>query len=247
MNHLPRPAPGRATACGALFALILLAAAMLPNPATATPVTFMVPAGGEIWTAGTNHTIEWQGGGPTGVFALVMVEVANPNNQVTVSAFFPNNGYVGWTIPTNIPMGAYKPLIGIDQDQAGPYEGPIFTIRPAPECLSGCYQVWANFPGPSPSFTAPPIGQCAASPTQAEAMAQQYILDQLLNQCGEGYNLDPGSVLIDVTLLPVGECLNQEQIGGGLFVAEATGVGCCCADAVPTTRENWGSLKSMYR
>jgi hypothetical protein len=246
MNHLLRPAPGRTIARRVASVLFRLAAVVLSRAAMATPVTFMVPAGGEIWTAGTNHTIEWLGGGPTGVFALVMVEVANPINMVTVSAFFPNNGYIGWTIPTNIPMGAYRPLFGIDQDEAGPYEGPIFTIRPAPECLSGCFQVSANFPGPSPSFSAPPVGICAATTTQAEAQAGEYILNQLLDHCGEGYGLDPGCVLIDVTLLPVGTCLTQEN-PSGLFVADATGTGCCCADAVPTTRENWGSLKSQYR
>lgn len=246
MDHLFVAVRRRAGTIGFVLALTALMAGALPQTALASAPTYMVPAGGEIWTAGTMHAIEWAGGGPNGVFALVMVEIANPTNMVTVSTFFPNNGYIRWLIPANITPGAYRPLLAFDQDNGGPYEGPIFTIRPAPECLSGCYQVWANFPGPSPSFSGPPIGQCALGPSQAEGMAGSYILDQLLNQCSEGYSLNPGSVMIDVTLLPVGDCLVQEQ-SSELFVAEATGTGCCCADAVPTTQENWGTLKSRYR
>ena len=246
MDHYSRTGRSRAGTLGFAMALAALMASALPQTALATTPTYMVPAGGEIWTAGTMHAIEWAGGGPNGVFALVMVEIANPTNMVTVSTFFPNNGYIRWLIPQNITPGAYKPLMSFDQDNGGPYAGPIFTIRPAPECLSGCQQVWANFPGPSPSFTAPPIGQCATSPSQAEAMAVAYIQNQLAGQCGEGYSLNPGSVVIDVTLLPVGDCLFQES-GGTLFVAEATGVGCCCQDAVPATPQSWGTLKSLYR
>ncbi len=246
MDHYSRTGRSRAGTLGFAMALAALMASALPQTALATTPTYMVPAGGEIWTAGTMHAIEWAGGGPNGVFALVMVEIANPTNMVTVSTFFPNNGYIRWLIPQNITPGAYKPLMSFDQDNGGPYAGPIFTIRPAPECLSGCQQVWANFPGPSPSFSGPPIGQCATGPSQAAAMAEAYILNQLLDQCGEGAGLNPGSVLIDVTLLPVGDCLFQEQ-SSEPFVAEATGTGCCCADAVPATQENWGSLKSLYR
>jgi hypothetical protein len=246
------PARSVRGAAGALcLALVtaLLAAAALPLSALASAPTWMVPAGGETWTAGTYHTIEWAGGGPnTTIFALVLVEIANPafSNWVTVSAFFPNNGYIGFTIPVNVNPGAYKLMMGIDQDPGGPYDSPVFNIQAAPECLSGCYQVWASFPGPSPSFSAPPIGQCATSPSQAEAMAVAYIQNQLASQCGEGYSLDAGSVVIDVTLLPVGDCLIQES-SGPMFVAEATGVGCCCQDAVPSTPQSWGTLKSLYR
>jgi hypothetical protein len=244
-----RSTRGAAAALGLAFVTAVLLSAALPSAALASAPTWMVPAGGETWTAGTHHTIEWSGGGANAtIFALVLVEVANPalSNWVTVGAFFPNNGYIGFTIPVNVNPGAYYLMMGIDQDPGGPYNGPIFNIQAAPECLSGCYQVWANFPGPSPSFTAPPIGQCATSPSQAEAMAVAYIQNQLAGQCGEGYSLNPGSVVIDVTLLPVGDCLFQES-GGTLFVAEATGVGCCCQDAVPATPQSWGTLKSLYR
>ena len=89
-----RSTRGAAAALGLAFVTAVLLSAALPSAALASAPTWMVPAGGETWTAGTHHTIEWSGGGANAtIFALVLVEVANPalSNWVTVGAFCPVN------------------------------------------------------------------------------------------------------------------------------------------------------------
>lgn len=230
----------------ALFALAVLSAA----PALAqTPATWLVPAGGETWTAGTTHTIEWSGGNPS-VFAIVAAQQTPPYGQVPIpgNAFFPNNGHGTWTIPTDpnvLPPGTYRLLAGFQGDN-NPYYSNEFTIAPAPECLSQCSQVWASFPVASPFYSSPPIGACGTSPHLAGSAAYAYVQSQLASQCYSGWTLDPNSLVIDVTLLPFGDCLFQES-SSGLFIAEASGTGCCCEDVVPANRATWGTLKTLYR
>jgi hypothetical protein len=232
----------------ALLALAALAA-LAPAPAALaqTPVTWLVPAGGETWTAGTTHTIEWSGGGPS-VFAIVYVQQFPPYAQVPVqgNAFFPNNGHGTWTLSTDqnlLPLGNYRLLIGMQNDNT-PYYSNEFTVAPAPECLSHCSQVWASFPVPSPFYSELPLGACGTSPHAAGSAAYAYIQSELAIQCNSGWTLDPNSLVIDVTSLPIGSCLRGYS---GAYVAEASGTGCCCEDVVPARRATWGTLKTLYR
>ena len=230
------------------LALVALVAVSLPQAAGASPVTWLVPAGGEVWTAGTTHTVAWSGGGPT-VFVVAYVQQFSPFGQAAIPgmAFFPNNGHGYWTLTTDpnyLPPGTYKLAIGIDNDPNGPYYSNAFTIQPAPECLAGCERVSASFPVPNPFYSSPPLGACNYGQLSAAASAQSYIEAQLASQCFSGYSINPGSLVIDVTLLPFGDC---STLSAGPFVAEASGFGCCCPDVVPAKRSTWGTLKSMYR
>jgi hypothetical protein len=252
MNPFRRAAgiSARTTTLLLMLAPIALLAVSPPPAVGATPVTWLVPAGGETWTAGTTHTLEWSGGDPS-VFAIFYIQQFAPFGQAVVPgmAFFPNNGHGIWVLttdPTYLPPGTYKLGIGIQGDTNGPYYSNTFTIQPAPECLAGCERVSASFPGPDPFYSALPIGACASGPLSASTSARTYIETHLASQCPSGYSLDPGSVVIDVTPLPFGACLFQES-SDGLFIAEASGLGCCCQDPVSAKRSTWGTLKAIYR
>jgi hypothetical protein len=240
----------RTTTIRFVFAIAVLLAVSPTFAVGATPVTWLVPAGGEVWTAGTTHTIAWSGGDPS-VFAIMYVQQFPPYGQAVVPgmAFFPNNGHGYWALSTNptyLPPGTYKLGIGIQGDYDGPYYSNEFTVQAPPECLFGCERVSAGFPVPNPFYSDLPIGACASGPLSASTSARNYVETQLASQCPAGYTLNPGSVVVDVTLLPFGACLFQES-SSGLFIAEASGFGCCCPDAVPTRRSSWGTLKSIYR
>jgi hypothetical protein len=238
----------RTTTLRLAFAITALLA-VFPLPAAAsTPVTWLVPAGGEVWTAGTTHTIAWSGGDPS-VFAVFYIEQFSPFGQAVVpgNAFFPNNGHGMWVLTTDpnyLPPGTYKLGIGIQGDTNGPYYSNEFTIVAPPECLFGCERVSASFPVPNPFYSAPPMGACGYGPFSAISAAENYIQGQLALQCFAGYSIHPGSVVMDVTLLPFGSCALEVSAP---FVAEASGFGCCCPDVVPAKRPTWGTLKSIYR
>jgi hypothetical protein len=242
--------PVRTRLLGAALGIVALAAISVAPVVAATPVTWLVPAGGEIWTAGTTHTIAWSGGDPS-VFGVVYVQQFSPFGQAVIPgmAFFPNNGHGFWTLSTDpnyLQPGTYKLAIGIQGDSNSPYYSNAFTVQAAPECLYGCERVSASFPVPNPFYSAPPIGACDSGVFSALAYAQSYIQMHLAGQCPEGYSADPNGMVIDVTLLPFGDCLFQES-SSGLFIAEASGLACCCPDVVPAKRATWGSLKTLYR
>lgn len=239
VRRLSSPVAGRLAGRAGLAALVLLATC-LPGLAS-TPVTWLAPVGGETWTAGTQHTIAWSGGGAT-VFALAALPVP-ATTMYPILPQFPNTGYATWAIPPTLPPGTYTLSIGFVGDQT-PYSSLEFTIVAPPECLFGCQQVSFSLPASNPNFAIPPTGFCGVTAHQAGAAAQAYVEAQLAGQCFEGYGIAPGSVVVDVTLLPVGACMAGTF---GSYVAEASGFGCCCPEAVPSDATSWGGLKSRYR
>ena len=204
----------------------------LPILAAATAVTWIIPAGGETWTAGTQHTIAWAGGFPTTVLTYHPLPLSMTG--YVIGAYFPNTGSYTFNIPANTPPGPYVLQIGFVEGGTPSYSAE-FTIGAAPECLNGCSLVSAS--------TAPGAGICGTTAVEAVANAEAWIQAQLESQCFEGYSINPGSVTIDVTFVPVVPC----YVGYvGAYVAEASGFGCCCPDAVPTETQSFGDIKARY-
>jgi len=220
------------------LALLLL----LPSLAAAQLPTWQVPAGGEVWTAGSSHTLMWVGG-TAQVFGLGAYD-ANTNAFYPIGSMFPNTTSTTWNIPANLPPGNYYLSIGFNLLFPPTTNSAIFTIRAAPECLSGCNLVSAGMTTSNPYAGTPPLAICGTSPLQAAAFAEAAMLAQLQSQCFEGYSIDPGSVMYDTTALPNGACLAGYV---GAYLAESFAFGCCCPDAVPVETQSWGSLKGSYR
>ncbi|MDO9693331.1 MAG: hypothetical protein Q7W56_01220 [Candidatus Latescibacteria bacterium] len=232
----PRRGSSRAIrTCGLLAALF---GCLVPVAARSS--AWLVPAGGETWTAGTSHTLVWSGGTAT-VFGLGAYEL--PSNAFTpISPAFPNTGYYTWTIPANLPPGTYK--LGIGFVEGDYIETAPFTIQAPPECLQSCHLATASTLPSSPWSNQYPETLCASTPEQAVAFAQAFLTSKLEEQCLEGYSINPGSVVIDVTLLPVGYC----YVGYfGFYQAAASGFACCCQDPVAGESGSWGEIKAQYR
>lgn len=226
----------------ALIVALVVLAVGLPGLAAAQFPSWQVPAGGETWTAGSSHTLCWSGGTAT-VFGLGAYD-ANTNAFYPIAANFPNTGYIAWNLPANLPPGTYYLTIGFNLLNPPTTNSQTFTVRAAPECLSGCFQSGAGLSTANPYIGAPPIVYCGWTQHDAGAFAQAAVVAQLQSQCGEGYELDQGSVVVDVTALPTGVCYAGY---GGPYLAEAYAFGCCCPVAVPSETESWGGLKSRYR
>ena len=69
-----RRGTGATASLGAL-AIFTMALAVSPVPAAAQPFSWLLPAGGETWTAGTTHSIEWTGGTPSGNVSIVLAQL----------------------------------------------------------------------------------------------------------------------------------------------------------------------------
>lgn len=221
-----------------LLVTVFVLAGCLPQLAFAQPATWITPAGGETWTPGTSHTLAWSGGTPT-VFGIAAYAVPGPAVW-PISPQISNTGFVTWNLPTNLPSGTYILTIGFVGDTS--YNSQPITISGGqPECLLGCYLQSASTITSQGGF--PPIGACGNTAQAAMDAAEALVTTQLQSQCGEGYSLDPGSIVIDVTLVPTGTCYAGFS---GPFMAEASGFGCCCADAVPNEARSWGSLKAIF-
>lgn len=221
-----------------LFLAALVAAAV---PAAAS--TWLLPAGGETWTAGTSHTVAWTGTGTSAIVTYHPLPLSMAG--YTVAAFFPNTGYLTFAIPPGTPPGQYVMQVAYQAGDPAVYSQP-FTIVAPPECLNGCNLVSASMPASSPWTGLQPSNACGFTAISATSQAEAYIMSALSAQCSPGYSIDPGSVHIDVTLLPpgVGTCM----VGYfGNFMAEASGHGCCCQDAVPSEAHAWGDVKARYR
>lgn len=230
--------PTAAAASLGTLAVFAVALAIIPGPAVAQPFSWLLPAGGETWTAGTTHSIEWTGGTPSGNVSIVLAQTMPPFTAVFLNNLYPNSGYFAWSIPSNQAPGTYQLNVSEVFPPNSLYS-QTFTIQPGVECLSACSLVTYSMPAVWPQ-----AGACGTTAPDALAAAQATVLAQLEAGCMEGYSIAPGSVVIDATILPVGFCLVGYT---GVFVAEAAGMACCCPDAVPAEDVNWGTVKSLYR
>jgi len=75
-NAFGRPSGSAATM--GILAVFAVALAVSAGPAVAQPFTWLLPAGGETWTAGTTHSIEWTGGTPSGNVSIVLAQTMPP-------------------------------------------------------------------------------------------------------------------------------------------------------------------------
>lgn len=226
------------------FLILIALVFILPTVASAVPPVWMVPAGGEVWTAGSQHTIAWAGGTSTAVMLYHQLPISMAGNLV--GAYFANTGYITFSIPAATPPGQYvleMGFTGADADPGDHSYSPEFSIVAPPECLFGCSLVSASMIPSQPNLGSPPVAACGNSAAEASANAAAFIAAELENQCYEGYSIDPGSMSIDVTFIPTAICYSGYS---GPYYAEATGFGCCCPDAVPAETWSFGSVKARY-
>src|SRR5205823_5622719 len=76
-------------------------------PASAQPFTWLLPSGGETWTAGTTHTVEWSGG-PASTVNVYIDRLSPFQVADVVGNGLPNTGFAYWTIPSGLTPGAYQ-------------------------------------------------------------------------------------------------------------------------------------------
>jgi hypothetical protein len=203
----------------------------------AQPFNWLLPQGGETWTAGTTHTVEWAGG-PAGNVTVYAISITPFQVADLIAAGVPNTGYAQWTIPPLLAPGQYQLFVG-DTGFATYAYGPIFNVQAGPVCAAGCALATANMP-----FYGYPGGPCDSTPAGAQAAAVAYLQPLINSACANGYSLDQSSVMIDVTILPFGACYAGYS---GQYIAEASAVFCCCANAVPAQQSTWGAIKALYR
>jgi hypothetical protein len=215
----------------ALGAALTLSAA---GPAAAQNFFWLLPGGGEVWTAGTTHTIEWTGG-PPGNANLRLIRLS-PLQDTGIFAVIPNTGVAQWTIPANLTPGSYQLKIEDTAVSTWSY-GYQVDINAPPACAANCVLTTVAMP-----FSNPPAGVCGANGVELTALAQAWAQSHFA--CPNGYEVDPGSMTIDVTFMPVGVCLAGY---GGPFVAEAAAIACCCPSTTGAKTPTWGRLKSIYR
>jgi len=224
---LPAPAPRTL-----LLPLVLLLGLLFsPRPAAAA-LTWLLPSGGEVWTAGTTHTIEWSGGIPTNNVDILLIQVTPFQLAGTIVPIMLNTGAASWTIPVGL-SGSYQVFVEEPATNDYAYSNTI-TVQPAPLCALGCQLVSAT----QFAFTTPPTGVCATTGPDALALAS------VTPTCPVGWILDPSSIVVDRTLLPVGVCYAGYS---GAFVAEASAVACCCPGPTSGRRSTWGSNQTQYR
>jgi hypothetical protein len=225
----------------ALLAALLLAPLFLaacPPGTSAAALQWTLPVGGETWTAGTTHTVEWSGGVPSWSVNVQVIRLIPFQVAGAVALGTSNDGFASWTIPAGLAPGVYQ--LYVEEVGLNDYTyGPEFTVATTPPCATGCTAVAVAMP-----VFEPPAGACGPDDASAMAAAQAYSLQQLATACPGGTTLDPASIVTDVTILPVGVCLPGY---GGPVVAEASSVACCCAIPTPATERTWGRLKSAYR
>jgi hypothetical protein len=205
------------------------------SPAAAQNFFWQLPGGGDVWTAGTTHTIEWTGG-PAGTATLELIRLSPLSVAGTIATLVPNTGFAQWAIPANLTPGGYQIYIEDTARSTWSYSYEV-DIDPAPACAASC--VLTSYAMP---FTTPPAGVCGANGLELDRLGQSWVQSHFA--CPPGYEVDPSSMTIDVTFLPIGVCLSGY---GGPFIAEAAAVACCCATSTGASRSTWGRVKSIYR
>ncbi|MEO7867874.1 MAG: hypothetical protein ABIU54_09570 [Candidatus Eisenbacteria bacterium] len=229
------------SACASPIACLLLAVSLLAAPrfAFAQAFTWLSPVGGETWTAGTTHTLEWSGG-PSGSNIGVYLISLSPYQVVsTVQTNMPYGFTTPMTIPANLVPGAYQVYISDTPTTTWTYSS-TFTLQAPPTCGSGCTLV-AVVPDYASGY---PITSCGTTAAIAYSNAQSWLNSKLTNACPAGYTMDPSSVVSEFTQLPLGSCYVGQF---GAFQVEATAVACCCAAPTSGRRTTWGGVKSHYR
>ncbi|HPF35489.1 MAG TPA: hypothetical protein PLH84_08710 [Candidatus Krumholzibacteria bacterium] len=224
-----------------LLSTIAVALTFAVVPAAADPFVWILPDGQQTWTAGTTHSITWAGG-TSFIGALAVYPVGDPFSPLLLGQSFSNIGSYTWAIDPNTAPGSYFLRIVMMDDSF--FESTPFTIGPPLECLSGCSLVSASTPMADNIAGTLPQPACGATAQEAAAAAEAYVMAQFDLQCFSGYAVDPGSLNLQVTFLPGGDCLSGT---GGIYYAEATAVGCCCPDAVPDADWSWSDVKAYYR
>lgn len=215
-----------------LPAALLVAMLLAPRPASAA-LGWLLPTGGETWTAGTTHTVEWSGGTPSNTVNVQLIQMTPFQVAGAIAIGVPNTGAASWTIPVGITPGAYQ--VYVIEPASGDYTySNTFTVRAGPACPPGSQLVATSFP-----FTNPPSGVCGTTASQALAYAQ----GQSNPVCPAGYILDQSSIMTDLTILPFGVCYSGYS---GAFIAEGSSVACCTAAATSSRRSTWGSIKIQY-
>jgi hypothetical protein len=224
------------TCTTAVVALALLGGA---SPSSAQPFNWLLPAGGETWTAGTTHTIEWNGGNAGWNVNVHIIRVTPFVTADVVALGILNNGYAQWSVPPTFLPGQYLAYVS-ETVSGSPYAySQAFNIQAAPTCGVGCTLVSASMP-----WYGYPGGVCDVTVPGALAAAQSYVLPLLSNACAGGATLDPSSIVVDATILPFGVCFSGYS---GQYIAEASAVGCCCSGATPSKPSSWGRVKTLYR
>lgn len=218
--------------------LIAALAAFLPAAAFAQTYSWVVPVGGETWTAGTSHTIHWTGG-PVGSNVTVQIgSIATSSVVATLISNGPNVGYAVWTIPFALPAGQYIVYIEDAARTTWTY-GPIVNVQTPPPCTVGCTYVATGL-DIQLGYAAV---SCGTTLGQAQSLAAASIQSLLTTACSAG-SLDLTSVLADYTVVPTGVC----PVGQfGPIQVEASAVACCCNGPTSSSRRTWGQLKTHYR
>ncbi len=228
-------------ACCSPIACLLICISLLaaPQSAFAQAFTWLSPVGGEVWTAGTTHTLEWSGG-PSGSNLTVQLIRLSPFQVAgTVQSNMPYGFATPMTIPANLPPGAYQVYVSDTPTTTWAYSS-TFTIQAPPACAAGCALVAV-----APEFSGGyPLTSCGTTAAIAYSNAQSWLTTKLSNACPAGYVLDPSSVVSEFTQLPLGSCYVGEF---GAYQVEATAVACCCPGPTSGRRSSWGGVKTHYR
>ncbi len=218
---------------------IAFATALLFSPriASAQPFSWQVPAGGEIWTAGTTHTIEWTGG-PIGINSNVfLISITPYTNQGPIVLNSPYFQPAIWALPLGLPAGQYQLYIEDVGTTTYQYSN-IFTVQSPPTCAVGCVLVTVA----TENFAGYPATHCGTTAAIAMSNAQSWINGRLYTECNG--TIDNSSILADYTFLPTGSCYAGQF---GAYQVEVSAVACCCNAATDAKRGSWGKLKVRYR
>lgn len=210
----------------------------VPRVCQAQAFNWLLPAGGETWTAGTSHSLAWSGG-PPNVLNVSLIQVTPFQNAGTIAFNIPYTLGTLWSIPANLPPGAYQVYIEDLGATQFAYSLPFQVVAPPP-CAPGCTRVSI---GPT-MYGYSPGTSCHSTLAGAIGLANSYISAQVAGGCPAGWFVATGSTAIDLTQSPYPSCFVGQT---GFFGVEATATFCCCPGPTDARRSTWGQLKSHYR